>query len=112
MSDVLCVLTHCPDDETARRIARALVENRLAACVNRHGPVRSTYRWQDAVEEVGEVALVIKTTRERYPALEAAIRQMHPYELPEIVVIPIETGFAPYFHWVRDSTSETSGNLA
>jgi periplasmic divalent cation tolerance protein len=105
MTEILFVLTHCPDEATAERIARALVENRLAACVNRSGPVQSIYRWQGAVEESREVALVIKTTRDCYPAVEQAIRQMHPYELPEIVALPVDAGHAPYLRWIRDSTA-------
>jgi len=112
MNDILYVVSHCPDDATARRIARALIENRLAACVNQHGPVHSTYRWRDVVEEASEVALIIKTTRARYPALEAAIRQMHPYALPEIFALPVVDGYAPYLRWVAESTADPSGNVA
>ncbi|HUN92364.1 MAG TPA: divalent-cation tolerance protein CutA [Burkholderiaceae bacterium] len=112
MHEVLCVLTHCPDEESAQRIARALVENQLAACVNRHGPVRSVYRWQGRIEEAYEVALVIKTTRARYPALEQAIRQLHPYETPEIVALPLAAGYGPYLRWVADSTPDPQSFIA
>lgn len=103
-AEVLLVLTNCPDDGTAPRIARALVENRLAACVNELAPVNSTYRWQGAVEEAAEVPLLIKCTRGRYPAVEEAIRQLHPYTVPEIVAVPVALGFAPYLRWVADET--------
>ena len=73
MSEALVVLTNCPDETCADRIARALVEQRLAACVNRLAPVSSIYRWQGAIEETEEVPLLIKTTRACYAALEAAI---------------------------------------
>jgi periplasmic divalent cation tolerance protein len=103
-SDVLVVLTNCPDEATATRIRRDLVDARLAACVNQLGLVQSTYRWQGAVEEAIEVALLIKTTRERYAALEARLRELHPYSLPEIVAIPVELGCADYLAWVRAET--------
>lgn len=104
MPDVLLVLTNCPDTAVAERIARALVENRLAACVNQLPPVTSTYRWQGAVESAVEVTLLIKCTRERYPAVEEAIRQLHPYRVPEILAVPIVAGFGPYLRWVDDET--------
>ena len=104
-SEVLLVLTNCPDDETAERIAASLVENRLAACVNALAPVESTYRWQGKVEQAVEVPLLIKCTRERYAALEEAIRQLHPYTVPEIVAVPVVAGFAPYLRWVADETA-------
>jgi periplasmic divalent cation tolerance protein len=104
MPDVLIVLTNCPDAAVAGRIARALVENRVAACVNQLPAVTSTYRWQGAVESAVEVTLLIKCTRDRYPAVEEAIRQLHPYQLPEIVALPAVAGFAPYLRWVDDET--------
>ncbi|MCU0940521.1 MAG: divalent-cation tolerance protein CutA [Burkholderiaceae bacterium] len=104
MAEVLLVLTNCPDEAVAARIGRALVENRLAACVNQLPPVHSTYRWQGTVESAVEVPLLIKCTRERYPALEEAIRQLHPYATPEIVALPVVAGFAPYLRWVDDET--------
>jgi len=104
-TEVLLVLTNCPDDGTASRMARALVENRLAACVNELPPVNSTYRWQGGVEEATEVPLLIKCTRERYAAVEEAIRQLHPYTVPEIVALPVTVGYAPYLRWVADETT-------
>lgn len=103
-TETLLVLTHCPDAATAARIARALVENRLAACVNQLPPVRSIYRWQGAIEQAEEVPLVAKCKCARYPALEEAIRQLHPYALPEIVAVPLAAGLAPYLRWVADET--------
>ena len=87
MSEALVVLTNCPDDEVADRIARTLVESGLAACVNRLAPASSIYRWQGAVERATETPLLIKTTRERYAEVEQAIRALHPYEVPEIVAL-------------------------
>jgi len=103
--EVLLVLTNCPDEDSAARIARALVENRLAACVNALPPVESTYRWQGAIEHATEVPLLIKCTRERYPAVEEALRQLHPYTVPEIVAVPVVAGFAPYLRWVDEETT-------
>jgi periplasmic divalent cation tolerance protein len=104
-ADVLLVFTNCPDDEIAERIALALVENRLAACVNALAPVESTFRWQGEVQRAAEVPLLIKCTRERYAAVEEAIRQLHPYTVPEIIAVPVTAGFAPYLRWVSDETT-------
>ena len=102
----LLVLTNLPDEDTARTLAGTLVESRLAACVNILAPCRSVYRWEGKVEDASEVPLLIKTTAERYPALEAAIRQYHPYELPEIVAVPIEHGLPDYLRWVISETCD------
>jgi periplasmic divalent cation tolerance protein len=101
---LLVVLTNCPDVEVADRIARTIVEQRLAACVNRLAPVESVYRWQGAVERATEVPLLIKTTRERYAEIEQAIRALHPYEVPEIIAMPVSAGLASYLRWVADET--------
>ncbi len=104
MSETLIVLTNCPDAATAQRIARSLVEQRLAACVNQLAPVQSVYRWEGAVEEAAEIPLLIKTTRERYPELESAIRSLHPYSVPEIVAVPVVAGYSAYLRWVSAET--------
>ena len=104
MSEPLMILTNCPDEATAERIARTLVEQQLAACVNRLAPVHSTYRWQGAVEHAVETPLLIKSTRERYPEVEATIRSMHPYSVPEIIALPIGIGYAPYLRWIESET--------
>ncbi len=104
MKDVLIVLTNCPDEASAERIARTLVENRCAACVNRLAPVASTYRWEGEIEDAVEIPLLIKCTRERYPEVEQAIRELHPYTVPEIIAVPVVTGFGPYLRWVDDET--------
>jgi periplasmic divalent cation tolerance protein len=101
---VLLVLTNCPDAASASAIRRELVSARLAACVNQVGPVQSSYRWQGAIEEAAEVMLLIKTTRERYPALEARLRQLHPYQVPEIVAVAVEDGSPLYLGWVLSET--------
>lgn len=99
-TDCLLVLTNCPDTACAEAIAAQLVQARLAACVNVQPPCRSVYRWQGQVERADEVPLLIKTTAARYPALEAALRAAHPYELPEIVALPITHGLPAYLAWV------------
>lgn len=101
---VLLVLCTCPDDTVADGIATLLVAEALAACVNRLPGVRSLYRWEGHIQEDTEVLLVIKTTAARYPAVEGAIRSRHPYELPEIIAVPVTAGSAPYLEWVRQNS--------
>jgi periplasmic divalent cation tolerance protein len=100
----LLVLTNLPDRAAAERIADLLVEQRLAACVNVLAPCRSVYRWKGALQRDEEHPLLIKTTSERYAALEQALRAAHPYELPEIVALPIERGLPAYLEWVAAET--------
>jgi len=102
----LLVITNCPDEESANAIALALVEAKLAACVNILPRVQSIYRWQGVVESAAEVPLLIKATAANYPALEAAIRQRHPYELPEIIALPITHGLPAYLNWLAAETIE------
>jgi periplasmic divalent cation tolerance protein len=104
MPEVIVVLTNCPDADVAGRIARTLVADRLAACVNQLAPVVSVYRWQGTVESATEVPLLIKCTRERYPAVEQTIRQLHPYTVPEIVAIALVAGLPAYLRWVHEQT--------
>jgi len=101
----ILVLTNTPDQATAERLARELVQRRLAACVNILAPCASTYRWQGAVETANEVPVFIKTLDHRYDKVEAAIRELHPYELPEIVAVPVVAALAEYAGWIADSTS-------
>jgi periplasmic divalent cation tolerance protein len=108
MPDLVIVLTTMPDDARADELARTLVDERLAACVNVHGPMMSTYRWKGSVERDAERQLVIKTTRDRVAALEARLRLLHPYELPEFVVIGVESGSDAYLQWVGDETQSGS----
>ena len=100
MTDVVLILTTMPDDARSDKVARMLVDERLAACVNVHGPMTSTYRWKGDVECDRERQLVIKTTRDRVSALESRLRSLHPYELPEFVVVPVEGGSEAYLRWV------------
>jgi periplasmic divalent cation tolerance protein len=99
MTDLIVILTTMPDDERADALARTLVDERLAACVHVQAPIWSTYRWKDAVERETERPLVIKTTRARRQDLETRLRALHPYELPEFVVLSAEAGEA-YGRWV------------
>lgn len=103
--EALLVLTNLPDAESARTLAGHLVAARLAACVNILAPCRSVYRWQGNIEQAEEVPLLIKTSAERYPALQAAIRERHPYELPEIVAVPIDRGLTGYLAWIAAETT-------
>ena len=100
----LLVLTNLPDRAAAERLADTVVEKNLAACVNILAPCRSVYRWKGVVQHDEEHPMLIKTTRERYPALEQALLAGHPYELPEIIALPVERGLAAYLEWVAAET--------
>jgi periplasmic divalent cation tolerance protein len=100
----LLVLTNVPERAAAERLADMLVEEQLAACVNILAPCRSVYRWKGEVQHDEEHPVLIKTTADRYPALEQALRAAHPYELPEIVAVPVERGLPGYLDWVAAET--------
>jgi periplasmic divalent cation tolerance protein len=104
-NNIVLVLTTAPDDERAEAWARTLVEERLAACVNVHGPMTSFYRWKGVVERDAERQVVIKTTRERVATLRERLRELHSYELPEFVVLSVEDGSDEYLKWVVEQTS-------
>lgn len=104
MSDYVLVLTTVEDEEQSNRLATTLVEERLAACVNAIGPIRSVYRWQGAVERAEERQLVIKTRADCAEAVLARIKALHPYELPELLVIQILKGSAEYLQWIDEAT--------
>jgi len=101
----ILVISTLPDRDAAEKMAYFLIEQQLAACVNILPGVTSVYRWQGKVESANETILLIKTTMARYPALEAAIKAQHPYELPEIVAVPINAGLPVYLAWVATETS-------
>jgi periplasmic divalent cation tolerance protein len=105
VSDLLIVMTTITA-QRADELARALVDERLAACVNVHGPMHSTYRWQGRIEREVEHQVFIKTTATRLSELEVRLRQLHPYELPEFIVLKPETASAAYAAWVRGETQE------
>jgi periplasmic divalent cation tolerance protein len=100
----LLVLTNLPDREAAEKLAEALVEKRVAACVNILAPCRSVYRWQGALQREQEHPVLIKTTRAAYAELESLVRAHHPYELPEIIAVPVELGLPAYLDWVEAQT--------
>ena len=102
--DSLLVVTSLPDRESAEKLAVLLIERRLAACVNILAPCASVYRWQGEIQHDEEHPLLIKTVKERYAAVEASIRANHPYELPEIIAVPITTGLPAYLQWVESET--------
>ena len=105
MTATWVVISTLPDQASAERLADHLVGERVAACVNILAPCRSVYRWEGKVERANEVPVFIKTTSDRYAALEAAIRAVHPYSVPEIVAIPAVAGWPAYLAWVADETS-------
>jgi periplasmic divalent cation tolerance protein len=109
MDETLVVLTNLPDRGAAVRLAQELVERRLAACVNVLGECTSVYRWKGAIENAQEVPVLIKTRTALYEELEAAIVELHPYEVPEIIAIPLVRGFAEYLEWVNEGTSISIG---
>jgi len=104
MDNALLVITNAPDRAVALKIAHELVERRLAACVNMLGDCDSVYRWQGRLETAREVPLLIKTREAVYVDVEAAIRKLHPYELPEIIAVRIERGLPEYLQWVTAQT--------
>ena len=105
MNNTLLVITHLPDVISADKLARQLIEARAAACVNQLAPCISTYRWQNNIETVTEVPLLIKTTQAAYPRLEKLIREAHPYELPEIIAVSVTAGLPAYLDWIGGETT-------
>ena len=105
MNEVILVMTNAPGAAEATKMGAALVEQKLAACVNILGACESVYRWEGKIETAREVPLIIKTTRARYAEVETFIRSMHVYEVPEIIVLPVEQGLPAYLDWVRAETA-------
>jgi periplasmic divalent cation tolerance protein len=104
VTDALVVLVTAPTPDRAAEIARALVEERLAACGNVVPGIRSIYRWEGKVQEDAEALLVLKTTRARFDALRDRVLALHPYEVPEVIALPVEAGSARYLAWIADET--------
>jgi periplasmic divalent cation tolerance protein len=111
-ADTLMIFCTCPDLESADRIAGHLVDRELAACVNITGPVTSVYKWQGKRENAEERLLLIKTTRQRYAEAEKAILSLHPYELPEIIAVPIDQGLPGYLLWIDQCTKQENKTTA
>jgi periplasmic divalent cation tolerance protein len=103
-AEYVVVLTTLPVDADGEAFGRALVEERLAACVNLLAPMESVYRWEGRVEVETERQIIIKTSRERLPALWDRVRELHPYEVPEFLVLPIADGNEAYLRWVGEAT--------
>ncbi|MGR8948264.1 MAG: divalent-cation tolerance protein CutA [Gammaproteobacteria bacterium] len=103
--DSLIVLCSCPNHESAEQIASALVEQRLAACVNIIPGVQSVYRWEGNIAKDEELLLVVKTAVDSYDDLQASIVDMHPYELPEVIAVSIERGLSGYLQWIQEQLS-------
>ncbi len=98
--EVLVVFSTFPSEDSAADIARVLVEEKLAACVNLVPAVRSIYRWQGAVEDSAETLAIIKTSRDQFDAMAARLSTLHPYDVPEVIALPVTTGLGPYLAWV------------
>ncbi len=109
---VIAVLTNLPDSESAFNLARTLVERRLAACANVLAPAKSFFRWQGSLEEASEVPVLIKTTTDCYPDLERALRELHPYDLPEILAFEADRGLPAYLEWVEAECKRSSAGSA
>jgi len=103
VSQYLLVLTTIGSEEDAARLGRSLVEKRLVACVNMVGPVRSVFLWKGKMEDESERLLLMKTRADRYAELETAIQELHPYDVPEVIAIPIERGSQAYLSWVDEN---------
>ena len=108
----IVVMVTAPNEDNALTIARALVEERLAACANLLGAIRSIYRWHDKVEDGREQLLVIKTRSHLFEALQSRVKQLHPYEVPEIIALPIDQGSKPYLDWLQGTTAPQASNRA
>jgi len=109
MTDKRLVLSTCGSRELALKIARALVNGQVAACVNVVGPIESVYRWKDKVENAQEFLLLIKTTAENFERLCERIRSLNPYELPEVLELAVENGLEAYLAWIGESVTGTQG---
>jgi periplasmic divalent cation tolerance protein len=109
VDEVVIVLTNLPDRAAAVKLAQELVARRLAACVNVLAECTSIYRWRGAIENTAEVPVLIKTREARYAEVEAVIRSLHPYELPEIIAVPVRHGLDEYLQWVAGETTIAIG---
>jgi periplasmic divalent cation tolerance protein len=105
MNDILLVFTNLPDTASAEKLAHEIIEARAAACVNQLVSCTSTYRWKDKIEVSSEIPLLIKTTMTAYPRLEKLLREAHPYELPEIIAVPVTAGYPAYLDWVSSESN-------
>ena len=104
MTDALFVITTLPNADAAAELAKSLVTERLAACANLIPALRSIYKWQGKVQDENEVLVLFKTRQDSYEALKARILELHPYEVPEVLAIPVEQGYAAYLEWLASET--------
>jgi periplasmic divalent cation tolerance protein len=104
MAEPVLVITNFPDKKSAVAMAEALIDQQLAACVNVLSPCTSVYRWQGNVESADEIPVLIKTRRRHYERVEQLIKMMHPYELPEVIMVPITDGLPAYLQWIANET--------
>jgi periplasmic divalent cation tolerance protein len=104
MSDPIVVFVTCDSEEEGLKIANALVEEHLAACVNLVSPIRSIYRWEGKIWDEKEWLLIIKTQKDRFEELEKKVKSLHSYSVPEIISLPIEKGSSAYLDWIRENT--------
>ena len=104
MSGPIVVLVTCGSEEEALKIANALIDDHLAACVNLVAPIRSIYRWEGKIWDEKEWLLIIKTQRHRFEALENKVKSLHSYSVPEIISLPITDGSSAYLNWIRENT--------
>ena len=109
MDEIIIILTNLPDRASALKLAGQLVEQRLAACVNVLAECSSVYRWEGRIKSATEVPVLIKSRAQRYDEVEAEIRRLHPYELPEIVAVPVRRGLEEYLEWVAGETTISIG---
>ncbi len=107
VEDCIQVFTTVPTEKDGRRLAQALVEERLAACIQVFGPMQSTFRWQGRVETAAEYLCLIKTTTAAFDRLKDRVRALHPYDVPELIAVPITAGSEEYIAWLRSSTGHT-----
>lgn len=105
MTEVILVITNFPDSKNATALAEKLIDEQVAACVNILGACTSVYRWQNKTESGLEIPVFIKTQRKHYSRVEQIINTMHPFELPEVIVVPVNDGYPAYLQWVVDETT-------
>ncbi len=105
--DAILIITNFPDKQGALALSEALIDQQLAACVNVLSPCTSSYRWQGKIESVEEIPVMIKTGRQHYEQVEQLIKMMHPYELPEVIVVPITGGLPAYLQWIAAETAHS-----
>lgn len=106
--EIILVITNLPDKASALVLAQKLIESRVAACVNILAEATSVYHWQGEIETANEIPLFIKTLADRYADVEKIIKSLHPYELPEIIAVPVKTGLPAYLQWVEDAVTDHS----